>query len=455
MALAPVTEQGFFNDPTTGQQLTQQNYRNVYDYTHQYLPHAMSKIVQKFNDQSILGFLDTMAYEEALDSDLAIWGEEGRLHKLHTGVARAALVFTSNGHSVRVGDKVRVNAPGTAGVELGIVTARNTNTFTAAPQNAAAWSVGTTGLNVRVYGTEFRKGTDGQVGSLTRNFQRQETSPIIQKAVFRIDGSDIPNIAWLHDPQGNPYWYIKDEMDEYRRFLNNIEYTLMLDELIAEASTLTTLKGTQGLWDSIESRGNVFNGQIASLDDIDNIVLRIEQAGGSRSNGMWLTTNHILAIDRVLADNLGYDAATFNFGVFGMDGAKDKVLNLGFKGYKRGTYEFHYMGWGIFQEQTAHNPLNFAAADRIHGILGPIGQTKVNMERGFDQKEGSHNVGYLTQLYKGKRDGGYSRKMETFFNGASMTPIANGTGDYHETHWTTERALMAAAMNKWMIFEGA
>lgn len=441
---------GFLTDPSTGVQANQQNYRSQYDFQNQYLPDYMSDAVEQFNKQSILGFLDSMGYDEALESDQALWGELGRLHKLHTGVTRASNVFTSNGHSVRVGDKIQVNAVATAGVEKGIVTATTTNTFTAAVVNSAAWTVGTTALNVRVYGDEHRKGTDGKSGSLDREFQRYTVDPIISKAVYRIDGSEIPNITWLYDPEtGDPYWHTLNERDEYKRFLNNIEFTLTYDEEVDSTSSLaSTYKGTQGMFDSIISRGNIFNGQLSSLDDVDSIVERIEQVGGESTYGMFNTTNHNLNINDVLANAVG-ETSQLNYGIFGMgENSKDIVLKLGFKGWQRGTYEFHHMGWSIFQDYTSLNPNRFNAADRIHGIMAPMGMTTINDVKGqFDQGAPKYTR-FLTQMYKA--GGGESRKLKSTILGFDY----NNSGDYREIHWLTERCLRAVAMKRWFIFRG-
>jgi hypothetical protein len=440
-------------DPNNGIQATGSNYRSVYDFTNQYLPDAMPDLVNIFNPQSITGFLDTMGYEEELQSDLAIWGEYGRRHKLHTGVTRSANVFTSTAHSVRVQDKILVYASGAAGKQIGLVTATTADTFTAVYQGGAAWTVGIADLFVRVIGGEFRKGTDGKAQALTREFTRYSVSPVIIKDQFSVDGSDIPNITWLYDSEGNPYWYMEDEVESFKRFLDNIEFQMLEDTVVdAGATGLSTYKGTQGLFSSVRSRGNTFTGEMSSIADIDGVVERLDKVNGEIYNGLYLTTSHILNIDTALAGELGYDAATVNYGVYGMD--KQRVLDLGFKGFRRGTYEFHYSGWNILKDPTALNPDNFNAADRIHGLMVPMGMTSEAgaIMSGFD-KMMPERIQYLTQMYKAKA--GYSRKLKTSYAGGTMVPDNTSTTDRYEIHWLTERCLRAVGMIKWMIFQGA
>ena len=451
MAIDAIANARLF-DPNNGIQATGANYRSVYDFTNQYLPDAMPELVNIFNPQSITGFLDSMGYEEELNSDLAIWGEYGRRHKLHTAVTRAANVFTFTAHSVRVSDKILVYASGASGKEIGIVTATTANTFTAAVQSSAAWTVGTTALNVRVIGGEFLKGSDGKSKALTRAFTRYSVSPVIIKDQFSIDGSDIPNITWLYDNSGNPYWYMEDEVESFKRFLDNIEFQMLEDTLIDGASTLAGYKGTQGLFSSTRTRGNTFSGQMSSIDDVDGVVDRLDKINGELYNGLYVGTRHALAIDDFLSQSLGYDAATANYGVYDMK--KDRVLELGFKGFRRGTYEFHYSGWNILKDLTALNPSQFNAADQIHGIMVPMGMTSDagRMSAGFD-KMMPERIQYLTQMYKAKA--GYSRKLQTTYAGGTMVPDHTSTTDRYEIHWLTERLLRAVGMIKWMIFQGS
>lgn len=444
---------GKFLDPSTGIQATGGNYQSIYDFTNQYYPDTMPEMVNLFNPQSITGFLDTMGYEESMGADLSIWAESGRRHKLHTTVARTTNVFTSVAHSVRVQDKILVFSTAAPGKEIGLVTEVTADTFTAAVQDSAAWTVALTGLNVRVMGSEFGKGTLGKEKALTRDFNKYSISPVISKDKFEIDGSDIPNITWVYTTSGEPYWYMEDEKESFMRFLDNIEFQALEDIEIAGTSTLTGFKGTQGLFSSIRERGNTFAGKMSAISDIDDIINRLDKVNGEMYNGLYISTAHGLAIDNFLSSALGHDAATADYGVYGM--GKQRVLELGFKGFRRSTYEFNYSGWNILKDPTALHPDMFNAADQIHGIMVPMGMTtdagRVDINS-LDRMV-PEAIQYLTQLYKAKP--GYSRKLITSYAGGAMVSDHTSTMDRYEIHWLTERCLRAVGMLKWMLFQGA
>lgn len=440
--------------PNNSPQTFQGNYRSVYDFTNQYLPDYMPKLVNIYNPQSITGFLDTMGYEEGLGSDLAIWGEYGRRHKVETSVTRAGNVFTSNGHSVRLNDKIEVSTPSAAGIQHGLVTAVTANTFTAYYTGGAAWSIGTSGLEVRVYGDEHTKGSNGKQGALTRDFSRYSVRPMHSKEQFSVDGSEIPNISWLEDPEGNPYWYLEDEQESFSRLLDKIEYTYMVDENQDSGadSAISAYAGTQGLFSSITERGNTFGGQVNTLDELDSIVERLDQVNGELVYKFCGSTSQNLTLDKMLADELGFDAGTANYGIYGNENLKNRVLDLGFKGFRRGTYEFHYSGWNFLKDITARNPNRFNAADQVHAMLLPMGLSN-GLIKGDTDRMIPEKIQYLTQMYKEKP--GYSRKLVTYYDGAALNPAGGTTADRYEIHWLTERALRAVGMTKWFLVSGS
>ena len=56
---------------------------------------------------------------------------------------------------------------------------------------------GTTGLTVFVYGSEFKKGTNGMDGSLEANPVIFENNPIIIKDKYEVAGSDLQRMELL------------------------------------------------------------------------------------------------------------------------------------------------------------------------------------------------------------------------------------------------------------------
>lgn len=451
MALTTVADSRFF-DPNHNIKATTGNYQNLYNFADQFFPHLKHELIAIWGNQNLTGFLETFAMEETLNADTTYWSEDGRRRRMHTGVTRATNVFTLNGHSIRVNDYIYVSDITGTTLNYGLVTATTTNTFTANNQDAAAWTVGTSGLRVVAIGSEFQKGTSGKAAALTREVSIYSTSPVIKKDMYEEIGSNIPNVAWIYDPNNNPYWYIREEQESMFRFLDACEAQMILQNTLNTNSALVAAgyKGTQGLFPAIRARGNNFQGFISTIDEMDEIVTRFDKINGEQYNGMFLSTPHSLQIDDTLSEINQYDANAANYGIFGNDESKSMIMNLGFKGFYRGGYEFYKQTWKFLKDATMFNPDNFDASNRNHGILVPLGQTAIRNEIENNMID---YVPFLTMLYKGKP--GYSRKLVTTFHGSQLVPDATDTRDVYGINWLTESCLRPAGMIRWMIFEGS
>jgi hypothetical protein len=440
-------------DPSTGKQLIGGAYKNAYSFADQYFPHLKKELVNIWGDQSLLGYLDYSAKEELLNADQSKWSEDNRRRKMHIGVARTANVFTSTAHSLRVGDYIMVSDITGDKKEKGIVTAvADADTFTAKYEAALAWTVATTALRVWAIGSEFKKGTEGRAEALITTPSIYSTSPVIKKDMYEINGGDIPNVSWIESPAGNEYWYFRDEMESMFRFMDSNEMQLLDQDVYDAASDLVItdgLKGSQGLFAAIKDRGNSFQGFIDGKDDMDAIVERLDKVNGQRFNQLYVSTEHSFAIDDTLGGLNQFDTDGYNFGIYGNEETQQMIMNLGFQGFRRGSYEFHKQGWKVLTDATMYNPDNFGASVKNNGIMMPLGQTTIKNEI-----EGNtpSNVDFLTILYKGKT--GYSRKLVTTFHGSQMTPYAESTKDVYGVDWLSESCLRPVGMIRWMIFEG-
>lgn len=452
MALQSVANSRFF-DPNNNIKATTGNYQNLYNFADQFFPHLKHELIRIWGNQNITGFLETFSMEEMLVADTAYWSEDGRRRRLHEGVTRSGNTFTFNDHSIRLNDYIIVSDITGDELEYGLVTAvaGDGNSFTAQYEGGASWTVGTSGLLIWAVGSEFQKGTAGKARALTRELTIYNTSPVIKKDMYEETGSNIPNIAWVYDPDNNPYWYIMEEQEAMFRFLDACESQLLVQSFVANDSGLNTAgyKGTQGLFPAIRARGNNFEGFISTVSDMDDIVRRFDKVNGQQYNAMFLSTNHSLEIDDTLSEINQYDANAANFGIFGNAESKDLIMNLGFKGFYRGGYEFYKQTWKFLKDATMFNPDNFGNAHKNNGIMLPLGQTAIRNEI-----EGNiiERVPFLTILYKGKE--GYSRKLVTTFHGSQLVPDATDTNDVYGIDWLSESCLRPAGMIRWMIFEG-
>ena len=147
------------------------------------------------------------------NSDLIKWAEQGRLHTKYTNVttptaaAAGSAVWTINDTlvpgggsvAVRVGQTVMLTR-NTGGKNLkAVVTSVDTAAGTATLAYYGANHAGVVGdvYTMFIYGSEFKKGTAGMVGSLEADDVFFENKPIILKDKYAVSGSDMAQIGWV------------------------------------------------------------------------------------------------------------------------------------------------------------------------------------------------------------------------------------------------------------------
>ena len=261
-------------------------------WAQQYLPDLIEQEAEVYGKRNISGFLSAIGAEEAMSSDQVVWTEQGRLHLSYkisavnestnvitlngvVGTTNTAS-FSANGHAVRVGQTVLVSdGQATPVVFRGYVSAVAATTITVLPYTGAAISnitgfalSGTAG-RVFVYGSEFKKATNGMGNDAANNpvqpeFKSFNNKPIILKDHYEISGSDTSRIGWVEvsaeDGTSGYLWYLKAEAETRLRFADYLEMALVEAEkttVSADGSateitgSLGTASGTEGLFSAI------------------------------------------------------------------------------------------------------------------------------------------------------------------------------------------------------------
>lgn len=192
------------------------NYITNFDFLSHELPDTYEKEFERYGNRSVSSFLRMVGAEMPCTSDLIKWSEQGRLHIKYEGItldnANVATddVVTLNitGHALRLGQTVMVS-DGSTGATLsfkGIITAVTTDTIDVAIYDAAGLPAvaglssgdnSGTDLDVFVYGSEFKKGSNGMSQSLEAPEDIKENNPIIIKDKYSVSGSDMSQIGWI------------------------------------------------------------------------------------------------------------------------------------------------------------------------------------------------------------------------------------------------------------------
>ena len=448
MALA--TSPTFKVTPSATKTVLPTNYISLFDYSSVYAPEVHEELAKIYGAQSVSGMLYMLGAESSMASDKYIWTEEGRLHTVYKDVARAANVFTKNGHNFRVNETVHISDGALR--RQGIITEVTANTFTVAPYKSAGFTLlATTNLTVFVYGSEFRKGTSGMKGSLESDLTILENKPIILKDRYEVSGSDATQISWVK-ADGGWLWYLKSEKDTRRRWEDRMELAMLLGEKADSGTGAATagFGGTEGLFEAVRTRGNVFQGLASDLTDWDNILKRFDAQGKIQDYMFYADRDQSLAIDTMLGGlNAAYNGG-LSYGIF--NNSKDMAVNLGFKGFTRGTYNFFKTDWKLLNDPTLLGAVA-GAAGKVRGVLIPVG-TKEVYEGSFNgQGEGSKVTTPFLEV-KYRASGAENRKYKTWVTG-SVGGVHTDEDDSMKVHHLSERMLKTVGANNFMLFEGA
>ena len=472
MAGAVQATPGFALQPSAEQVPLATNYITNFDFLNQYLPDTYEKEFERYGNRTIASFLRLVGAEMPSNSDLIKWAEQGRLHTKYTNCASAgaagddtatitvgdALVPGTGSIAIRVGQTVVISDNAGAGLNKGIVTAVNTGaaTFDVAYYEAAG-QVGAAGLTrtVFIYGSEFKKGTSGMVGSLEADDVIFDNSPIIIKDKYAVSGSDMAQIGWVEVTTENGasgyLWYLKSEHETRLRFDDYLE-TAMIEAVPAEAASGAIAaggdvgnKGSEGIFYVVENRGNVWGGgNPAALADFDAVISRLDKQGSIEENVIFVDRDFSFDIDDMLAAQNSYGAGGTSYGLF--DNDKEMALNLGFTGFRRG-YDFYKSDWKYLNDPTMRGGLPTGAnSGRINGLLVPAGSTTV-----YDQILGKNaKRPFLHVRYRASET--EDRRYKTWITG-SAGGAATSSLDAMEVHFLSERAVCTLGANNFFLFQ--
>jgi len=427
---------------------SQTNYIDIFDYTNQFAPDAYEDLISIYGDQSLTGMIFNMGSEEPISSDQYIWTEKGRLHTSYTAVTRSSNIFTQAGHVYRVGEVVSIS--GNSLTQLGRITAVAANTFTAIPYKAAGWSIGTTSLSTFISHSEFLKGSDSMDGSLETDFTVLRNKTIIQKDNYLSSGSEITQDSWVKTDNGGFVWYLQSELDGRRRFEDRIEMGMLQGEEAEAGSEAAAAgyDGTEGLFDSVRNRGNVFSGIADTLAEWDTVVKRLDKQGKISEYMYYVDRDASLGIDDMLgALNAGYSGG-ISYGMF--DNSEEMAVNLGFIGFRRGTYNFYKTDWKVLNDPTLLGGV--AVADqKVRALLVPYGDKEV-----YDGS--SPNADRITQPYlsiKYRMKGMENRRNKHWITGSVGTSVSTDGNDHMRVNRLADRGICTIGANNFMLFDGS
>ena len=458
-------------------------------WAQQYLPDLVAAEAEVFGNRSVSGMLAQVGAEEAMSADRVVWSEQGRLHLSYNADQDASTdgLFTIDADAdgltttgiVRVGDTVIVSTAdrtikaycagsyndGTAGLTAGQI---QLHPYEAATFVAAGIPLNTGDCKLFVYGSEYGKGATGRGAAVEPSFKSFNNKPIILKDLYEVSGSDASQIGWVEvtgeDGQNGYLWYLKAEGDTRTRFNDYLEMSAV-EAVKKDGGNAVVPEGSEGLFAAITSRGNITTGMngtaAATLNDFDAILAEFDKQGAIEENMMYLSRVSSLSIDDMLASLNGsaqgvagsntHTTVGTSYGLF--DNSMDMALNLGFTGFRRGSYDFYKTDWKYLNDKTTRGSVidtetgtSSNGLGAVNGVIIPAGVSSV-----YDQSLGRNlKRPFLHVRYRASQT--ESRKLKSWVTG-SVGAVTSDL-DAMQVHYLSERCLVTQGANNFMLIKG-
>ena len=457
--LTPRPTQTLFND----------NYLSLsdMDFTQQFLPEVYEKEVERYGNRTISGFLRMVGAEMPMASDVVVWSEQGRLHAAYDPVETTAttVIIPANaaGASQNVigpGATIVIASANGLVVEKAYVSAVSAPVAGVVTLTVAGYAAGAITVHaaakIFVYGSEYAKGTSNAGTSVDASFEQFNNKPIILRDKYNVNGSDTAQIGWVEvttEAGTSGYlWYLKSEHEARIRFEDQLEMSMLeaekrsghqLRQLSFGTQQELTLTGSDGLFSALEDRGLVYSdvdfGGADGLNDFDVILQELDKQGSIEENMMFLNRSASLGIDNMLASVNSAYATGSSYGVF--NNSSEMALNLGFSGFRRGSYDFYKTDWKYLNDATTRGLVG-----DIEGVLVPAGTSTV-----YDQQLGQNiSRPFLHVRYRASEAD--DRKMKSWITG-SVGGNFTSDEDAMNVHFLSERCLCVQAANNFVLFK--
>jgi len=309
-----------------------------------------------------------------------------------------------------------------------------------------------TDVSLFVYGSEYGKNSANAGNSIDASFTTFSNKPIILRDKYSVNGSDVAQIGWVEVTTeigtGGYLWYLKSEHESRIRFEDYLEMSMV--EAKSAAGTIidnqgATLEGMQGLFDSLEERGLVFNdpdfgaADGAGLIEFDTILQELDKQGAIEENMMFLDRATALSIDNMLAAQNSYGTGGTSYGVF--ENSEEMALNLGFSGFRRGSYDFYKTDWKYLNDSTTRGLIG-----DIAGVIVPAGTSTV-----YDQQLGQNiSRPFLHIRYRASEAD--DRRLKSWVTG-SVGGNYTSDQDAMNVHFLSERTMCTQAANNFVLLK--
>lgn len=420
---------------TAGLTATPYNFTTLYDYSTQFMPNLKGELFFANGSGSITGLLELIGQTGTYDSDMVKWGEMGRLHGRINSVTFAGNVFTSpTPHNLRVNQTILI-VDSTGKEDFGQVSAITSSTvFTALSRTGASFAGLTGPVTISEdFSNSFAKGSESFANGRKWNPTINSNFSHIIKETYETSNSDRVQATWIDTPNG-PMWYSKEIERTFTLFDNIVDITHLLNvrNATSAAATAGFEPGMKGIVQQVEERGNLFNGYITAIVDLEKIALCVVQQNPNVSEVLvpcdMTQMNYLNAIASTASASM---VGGSTFGTF--VNQEEMYLKLDFTKIKVSGITFHFKHFRLLDDPSIY-AFNQSG---ISFLVIPWAMKQVEMDGKMAQKP------YLDILYR--NGNGINRRREVELFGKGGTPITKDVSRWQILSETTNRLLGASS----------
>ena len=154
---------------------------------------------------------------------------------------------------------------------------------------------------------------------------------------------------------------------------------------------------------------------------------------------LFLNRNTNLDFDDMLAAISAGQSGGTAFGLF--ENSEEMALNLGFSGFRRGSYDFYKTDWKYLNDSTTRGLVN-----DVQGVIVPAGVSTV-----YDQQLGQNiQRPFLHVRYRASEAD--DRKMKSWITGSVGGNFTSAV-DEMNVHFLSERALCTQGANNFVLLK--
>jgi hypothetical protein len=464
---------------------TEYNYLNSLDIENGlHKPEQDSQYVMRYGRQDATGLMELLGNKKAVNNPKFSHYEQERIHGVVrlsasaasasgsgvtlAGTAAAAYTYTYSGQSpypttdsfsanvLQANDVIEVN-----GFTM-LVTAVAGNAFSAISYDSSATRPAITATDdIIIKGQASPEGSGAPDSRNSRVISYTNFLQIMRRS-HRVTGTEMGTKTWIEvegkDGKKGYFWYLQGIKDEYDRFMNEREATLMTGQDFQ--NNLAGLAGigassygdadsttfTKGLIPQISADGNVeaYSAGSLALTDVENVVKNLQKNRGSRENMLYCGHNFKLDVDALIREDANLKNGGIQFAAF--QGVENQDVRYSIDAFEYGGFKFGLKVLDIFSDP---NFLGYAGG--IYNELGIVVPLDDVVTYNSMNAGSSAMVPSIQICYMDTDDG--SREYKEWVTGLGMG-VANQATDYFDVHFLSHVGLEASALNRFALFVG-